>query len=299
MALFNVQGKNEMTITAKNYAAQAEKSLLLQSKKIKNGDFEKRVITSVANRIKESVKFALPRQGLIFNDELKSIKDISINLPFDNICLEFDKYAFYGDDDNKKIEYRTENIVLAYNDNDNGNNIICISCCDRLCVDSINHYGDWELSPILMTIDSTKDWFNMKGISVMEWIPRKMENKDTEQKSNEYEFIQSQAYHFFEFIEALSCTNVEQTIHQQASLNNAQRIKSHKLPIYETKVLTIKASEKSASNGKIGYTGTHASPRQHLRRGHIRRLENGNIWVNSCVVGDKEKGVIKKSYNVV
>ncbi|MEO3722889.1 hypothetical protein, partial [Lacticaseibacillus paracasei] len=64
---------------------------------------------------------------------------------------------------------------------------------------------------------------------------------------------------------------------------------------YETKCLTIKATQKQGTGTR---TGTHESPRQHLRRGHIRRLESGNIWVNACVVGSSEKGVIKKSYNV-
>lgn len=44
---------------------------------------------------------------------------------------------------------------------------------------------------------------------------------------------------------------------------------------------------------------SHASPRQHLRRGHIRRHPTaGNLWVNSCVVGDPSNGVINKSYAV-
>ena len=64
----------------------------------------------------------------------------------------------------------------------------------------------------------------------------------------------------------------------------------------KTKCLTIKSHVKSKALAIR--TGTHESPRQHLRRGHIRRLESGNIWVNACVVGNSEKGVIKKSYNV-
>ena len=75
-----------------------------------------------------------------------------------------------------------------------------------------------------------------------------------------------------------------------------KRLKHGKLPIiYETKILTIKPSVRSSSAEK---GGSHTSPRQHLRRGHIRRLDSGNIWVNSCVVGSAEKGRIDKSYRV-
>jgi len=99
-----------------------------------------------------------------------------------------------------------------------------------------------------------------------------------------------------ELINALSCRNVEQTIIQKCDKAlNARRINKGKLPLYEERILTIKVNAKQGTGTR---TGTHESPRQHLRRGHIRRLENGNIWVNACVVGSSEKGVIKKSYNV-
>ncbi len=100
-----------------------------------------------------------------------------------------------------------------------------------------------------------------------------------------------------ELLEALSCRNVEQTIIQKCDKAlNARRINKGKLPLYEERILTIKVNAKQGTGTR---TGTHESPRQHLRRGHIRRLESGNIWVNACVVGSSEKGVIKKSYNVV
>ena len=103
-------------------------------------------------------------------------------------------------------------------------------------------------------------------------------------------------YGLFELLEALTCRNVEQTIIQKCDKAlNARRINKGKLPLYEERILTIKVNAKQGTGTR---TGTHESPRQHLRRGHIRRLESGNIWVNACVVGNSEKGVIKKSYNV-
>jgi hypothetical protein len=44
--------------------------------------------------------------------------------------------------------------------------------------------------------------------------------------------------------------------------------------------------------------GTHASPRVHLRRGHIRRLPGKNIWVNATIVGNSDLGVVIKDYSV-
>lgn len=45
--------------------------------------------------------------------------------------------------------------------------------------------------------------------------------------------------------------------------------------------------------------GTHATPRLHDRRGHLRRLANGKTcWVRACKVGDASKGVVFKDYEV-
>lgn len=45
--------------------------------------------------------------------------------------------------------------------------------------------------------------------------------------------------------------------------------------------------------------GTHASPRLHDRRGHLRRFKNGKTcWVRACKVGDASKGVVFKDYEV-
>lgn len=45
--------------------------------------------------------------------------------------------------------------------------------------------------------------------------------------------------------------------------------------------------------------GTHASPRQHDRRGHYRKLRSGKqVWVKSCKVGKASDGVVFKDYVV-
>lgn len=46
-------------------------------------------------------------------------------------------------------------------------------------------------------------------------------------------------------------------------------------------------------------SGTHASPRFHIRRHHIRKLPNGTLkFVRQCFVGDKDRGVVQKTYQV-
>lgn len=45
--------------------------------------------------------------------------------------------------------------------------------------------------------------------------------------------------------------------------------------------------------------GTHASPRLHVRRAHIRKLPTGALtFVRQCFVGDKSRGIVVKDYQV-
>lgn len=99
-------------------------------------------------------------------------------------------------------------------------------------------------------------------------------------------------------VEALSCTNVTTEVAQAGDpALNARRAKRGKLPVYETRTLVIVPGR--SSGGATFGAGRHASPRQHLRRGHIRRLQDGKkTWVNACVVGAAQDGVIDKRYSV-
>ena len=59
------------------------------------------------------------------------------------------------------------------------------------------------------------------------------------------------------------------------------------VPMYDWTTIEIEPPKpKSAPQG-----GTHASPRQHDRRGHFRTLKSGKkVWVRQTVVGDPTKG---------
>ncbi len=54
------------------------------------------------------------------------------------------------------------------------------------------------------------------------------------------------------------------------------------------------------TSGKTDRGGIHASPRFHVRRGHIRELPTGNkTWVRPCVVGDPKNGTNTHDYKIV
>lgn len=92
---------------------------------------------------------------------------------------------------------------------------------------------------------------------------------------------------------ALSCKNVKECEIAPDARLQQKRLRNGKAPLYTYKTLVIGEKGQVA---RIG--GSHSSPRVHLRRGHIRRLPDKNVWVNACVVGDKSKGIVHKDYAV-
>lgn len=93
----------------------------------------------------------------------------------------------------------------------------------------------------------------------------------------------------------LNCENVETAdILPSPKLNKAREAKG-KQPFFSYKYLVL-APERSAS-GRADGGGTHSSPRMHLRRGHLRRLENKTVWVRAAMVGtSNQHGIVDKHY---
>jgi len=115
--------------------------------------------------------------------------------------------------------------------------------------------------------------------------------------------IAQEATVVLEFIEAMSCSNVSSDIVQRKLKSGAaaKRARAGKLPIFEMRALTVTLPGKSQVSGSatVAIGGGRASPRQHLRRGHIRRLDSGKrVWVQAAVVGASNSGVITKKYVV-
>jgi len=93
---------------------------------------------------------------------------------------------------------------------------------------------------------------------------------------------------------ALNCQNVELQ-NAQIAKRKATEKKSPKM-YFEYKSLVLKPFEpKSVSESK---GGTHAKPREHLRRGHFRRLRNGErMWFNDKTI-NLGVGKVEKDYYI-
>jgi len=76
---------------------------------------------------------------------------------------------------------------------------------------------------------------------------------------------------------------------------NLRRERDGKKPIFEYRVLTLAPAEQI----RAALGGTHASPRLHWRRGHLRTLPTERIVpVKPCLVGAVEHGCIVKDYAI-
>lgn len=311
-------------ITAKNYASQAAHGLGWLSAQLHDLDLDDEIynLNFVTDSIKESVKFAIPDGGRVFDDNLKGLLNTRIELPFPKVCVEYylplktnriEQKLGFG----HSLERSSKAVILGIdgdlfksklNNPESDTSIFddSIVLFPIRFYDKTNYYYEhsvnWQVCDVGIVIK--KDGFigsnNFFGSFTI--FPKYFEILTKKQGINPEDIIKTStqcAHDFFEFIEALSCKNVSQTIFQKTPNQNVanSRAKSGKLPIYETKILTINTDYQSSGKQRSS-TGTHSSPRQHLRRGHIRRLESGNIWVNSCVVGDPNKGKISKTYHV-
>lgn len=97
------------------------------------------------------------------------------------------------------------------------------------------------------------------------------------------------------FLSALNCINTNIVIHTPPESIQKQRAKHGKKPLFSYYTLHVDLPKTQSNPNELG--GTHSSPRVHLRRGHPRQYSQDKwTWVQPCVVGSKENGMIHKDY---
>jgi len=96
----------------------------------------------------------------------------------------------------------------------------------------------------------------------------------------------------------LNCQNITTVDIVPSQKLNKKRERQGKIPLFVYKTLAVK---KPGINRKYIDNGNpkRKPPRFHTRRGHIRHLPNGNIWIDSMTVGDPSRGTVIKDYRVL
>lgn len=95
----------------------------------------------------------------------------------------------------------------------------------------------------------------------------------------------------------LNCANVTTAEISAPTALNKKRQAKGKQPFFSYKVLQLSDERRAAGKDDAG--GSHASPRMHLRRGHLRRLESKVVWVRPAMVNaSASTGAVLKDYAV-
>jgi len=219
-----------------------------------------------------STKFLLPDNGIVIDDnDLRGLdSDLELHLPYKLCALEWR----HTDEPEPGMQKSSKRVVFAREHDD------CIVCDTAIFADAI---GLWI--PFYAFIIKKKNYLIREN--------GKVRFELISSSPTAREEIACEAERLLGLLNALQCTNVG--IEKSEPKHAGKKIKAA-LPFDTYHVLTIKR------NASItGHSGaSHRSPREHLRRGHIRRIADGKkVWVTATVVAaGRGGGVVTKDYAV-
>lgn len=240
-------------------------------------------------------KFLLPDNGILFED-----KDLTrylglLRLPFKEVVLEYAGYTGPFDDTPSGDEI--DSCLLAVEDVEpDGDPEKDKPTRVHLTVCYKPRNMSWSILPIhiVLPYDMTTESFMSDGIPYGV-LPGFEGKYDKVQLRKMAQIALKESISLFQFCAAIACGNVRSEEIKAPRFINQQRKAKGKPPLFSYHVLTVDVGVRTEHGDSKG--GTHASPRQHLRRGHIRQYKSGlTIWINSMVVGDKKLGRVDKDY---
>lgn len=264
-----------------NYCRQLKKTLSNLAQPIIDPRLDKKevdMIKFMTSTIyqKDAVKFMLPKNGVLIEDEqLKGLADVEeIRLPYPKTILEYE--TDFLDDE------FTKTILICREDLKKGRIAILQWMYSK-------KYNEWAGAPIASIY--TKQSLNRNDGSDIKYLISAF----SEDEANGYHYS-SVALH--NLLNALACSNVKiEKLERRKPLKGK---KMDALPFDDYHVLTVATpSAKASVSNQTESIGDRHSPREHLRRGHIRRLQDGKkIWVNAAIINAGVGAKIHKNYAV-
>lgn len=257
---------------------------------------------------RNAVKFILPKEGKIFNTGFKGLPD-KLRLPYPKIVLEFDRTinevqreVLVGEGhllnvpEEQAIMERL--LVIVSQEGEGVINLRQVS----LIKGSTEADDIWSFLPAMVSISPERGVCNGPGDTGMYVVSVTSDIPDTGDIDRETLnaglsiVIGPATVALCELIEALACRNVKPQALPVRKVGKSSK-KKGALTFDEYHVLTVDVNRGSGSTGTGA--GERRSPREHLRRGHIRRYASGvNIWIQSTVIGAGSGGMIVKDYRV-
>lgn len=225
---------------------------------------ERRHLVHAIYLINKSEKFILPVGGKLLEDEnLRALDPAeTLKLPFAFMALEF-----LSDPDHAVSSYFGKRRVLLLRQHGLG-----VLCCP---MDFIEEIGRWMPRGTFQfpLTGFRRDQDNGVLITVQ-----------TTQTDSGYRYLHD-ADVVLGFLNALACSNVHS---ERLNRQKTGKVKSA-LPFDDYRVLTIEVPSSRDRGTWAG--GSHRSPREHVRRGHVRRINSERkVWINDTVVRPSGSG---------
>ncbi len=238
---------------------------------------ERAMYSHVADLCKMSTKFILPANGLLIDDaELRALEDgdSSLRLPFQVLALEFQGAPGRAIADGVKC------VIFCRCTGEGSTGVQVFPASWNPANATWRAHDDFLLESL------AKTGSERGGVRIA--IQRATFRGTDESILREFARV------VLAFLNAMACANVRAERSDPKKIG--KKIKAA-LPFDTYHILTIDVPGKA---GDGAATGGHRSPREHLRRGHIRRLADGRrIWVNATVVAvGRGGGVVTKDYAV-
>ena len=156
----------------------------------------------------------------------------------------------------------------------------------------------WGFDPAELEIDQSGE-FLLKGFRNFpchENAHRRMKTSPQYENLITHE-LSNMVKPLFEFCLTVNCQNISTVEVPPPAKLQKKRQKNGREPLYTYHVLQLSQQPVGAPGVGLGYE--RSGPRVHWRRGHLRRLQSGQvIWVRPAIVGNAEQGLIDKTYSL-
>lgn len=302
-----------------NHSSQAIKSFLAEVSRADLKQSDKLMFSWLANTLQGGVKFVIPDANMIFDggDTTRGME--LVRLPYPVTVLEYEVEGAIGDEQ----VVAPKRIALCISPSspsldtiqglfrDNQSEVLTRDDEDGIYIVAMFELaGAWFVPPVLSFVRSEPDptenprrtASNSRWAQQFRMLPLPIE-ASLQSYSGTGKQIADDLLHDVHdevnsavtFCKLMNCSNVHEQVIPAPKAINAARARKGKLPLFEYRTLVVDvtsiARDRSDSQGE---RSERASPRQHLRRGHIRRIADRVVWVNAAVVG--AHGRIEKTY---
>jgi hypothetical protein len=236
----------------------------------------------ITTLIEQGTKFLLPGNGILLDDPyLKGIDDkMRLNIPFPVTVIEFPDP--WGDLAKTIITLQESDYVIKM----------------FVTIFHLKHQKWGTMSPVIFSRDN----YIQRNSSGQPDFTYSFEPQTPEEVKMNHQLYHPYIVVVLQLLNALSCKNVS---HEKSTPGAVRLGRKGPIPYDSYRILTTfinrppstggGGSGKSGVGARVG--AVHASPREHLRRGHIVRQPNGRVyWRNAHIVMPGNGGTITKSY---